>query len=223
MISIIFRWIDLSTTIIDQSNKLVLVIPPLCLVILILIVYVFFKKPLQVFLVDIACYKPPSSLKCSKERFMNQMRSFVDSHFDEETLEFMEKLLARSGLGDSTYGPPALLRDPPEPCLEAARSEAEMVMFGAIDELLAKTKIKCDQIGILVVNCCIFNVAPSLSSMIANRYKFRDNILSYNLTGMGCGAGLRAIGLARQLLQSIADTNSLFIVFIRCIDTHTSW
>ncbi|CAI9781227.1 unnamed protein product [Fraxinus pennsylvanica] len=142
---------------------------------------------------------------------MHQMRRFFYSHFDENTLEFLEKLLDRSGLGDSTYGPPALLREPPEPCLEAARSEAEMVVFGAIDELLAKTKIKCDQIGILVVNCTIFNVAPSLSSMIVNRYKFRDNIVSYNLTGMGCSAGLRAIGLASQLLQVHRHTYALVV------------
>ncbi|KAL2510750.1 3-ketoacyl-CoA synthase 17 [Abeliophyllum distichum] len=211
MISIIFPWNDFPSIFLDQSNKLIFGISLLCLVILILIVHGFFKRPLQVFLVDIACYKPPSSLMCSNERFISRMRCYGGPIFDEETVEFMEKLLERSGLGDSTYGPPALLSEPPEPSLEAARAEAEMVVFGAIDELLAKTKIKSDQIGILVVNCCVFSVVPSLSSMIVNRYKFKDNILSYNLTGMGCSAGLRAIGLSSQLLQVHRDTYVLVV------------
>ncbi|KAM7485449.1 hypothetical protein LguiA_001458 [Lonicera macranthoides] len=67
-----------------------------------------------------------------------------------------------------------------------ARKEAEMVMFGAIDELLEKTGVKANYVGILVVNCSLFNPTPSLSAMVVNHYKLRGNILSYNLGGMGC-------------------------------------
>lgn len=57
------------------------------------------------------------------------------------------------------------------------------------------------QIDILVVNCSLFNPTPSLSAMIINHFKMRSNIVSYNLAGMGCSAGVIAINLAKELLQ----------------------
>uniref|UniRef100_A0A5B7CFV1 3-ketoacyl-CoA synthase n=1 Tax=Davidia involucrata TaxID=16924 RepID=A0A5B7CFV1_DAVIN len=176
-----------------------------------LLSYIFMmKKPLpKVFLLDFACYKPPITQICAKQVAVDKARR--SGYFSEEILVFMKKTLERSGLGDSTYLPEAFLRDPPNlyPSMKEAMREAEMVMFGAIDELLAKTNVKCKDIGILVVNCCIFNVIPSMSSMIVNRYKLRDDIKSYNLGGMGCSAGLRAIGLAKQLLQLHHNTYAL--------------
>ena len=46
---------------------------------------------------------------------------------------------------------------------------------------------------------------PSLSAMIVNHFKMPSNIVSYNLNGMGCSAGVIAISLARELLQVRAD------------------
>jgi 3-ketoacyl-CoA synthase len=57
------------------------------------------------------------------------------------------------------------------------------------------------QIDVLIVNCSIFNPTPSLSAMIVNHFKMRSNIVTYNLGGMGCSAGIIAISLARELLQ----------------------
>lgn len=119
----------------------------------------------------------------------------------KEALLFMEKLLEKSGLGPSTYLPEAFRRYPPNECMEEVRKESEMVIFGAVDDVLAKTGVKGKDIGIVIVNCCLFNTAPSLSAMIVNRYKLGDKVVSYNLSGMGCSAGLAAIGLAKQLLQ----------------------
>ena len=90
-----------------------------------------------------------------------------------------------------------------------ARKEAELVMFGVIDELLVKTGVKTKDIRILVVNCSLFNPAPSLSAMVVNRYKPRGNILSYNLSGMGCSAGLISIDLAKRLLQVYTITHHI--------------
>ena len=128
-------------------------------------------------------------------------RSVETGVFSEENLAFQKKILERSGLGQKTYLPPAILSIPPNPCMAEARKEAEQVMFGAIDQLLEKTGVKAKDIGILVVNCSLFNPTPSLSAMIVNHYKLRGNIQSYNLGGMGCSAGLISIDLAKQLLQ----------------------
>ncbi|GMP90817.1 hypothetical protein CsSME_00041784 [Camellia sinensis var. sinensis] len=161
---------------------------------------IFIAKPSRkVFMLDFACYKPPIAQSVTREVTVAQAKRY--GNMKEETLEFMKMMMERAGLGDSTYLPEAFLKDPPNVSMEEAMRESEMVIFGALDELLAKTKVKFEDIGILIVNCCIFNVTPSLSSWIVNRYKLRDNIASYNLTGMGCTAGLLAIGLAKQLLQ----------------------
>lgn len=153
----------------------------------------------KVYLVDFACYKPGPEFMCSKEHFIEASREI--SNFTDESLAFQKKILERSGMGRKTYIPESLVNIPGNLSMAETRKEAEMVMFGAIDQLFAKTGVKSQEIGILVVNCCVFFPSPSLSSMIVNHYKLRANIRNYNLSGMGCSAGLISIDLAKQLLQ----------------------
>ncbi|KAK9146534.1 hypothetical protein Sjap_006437 [Stephania japonica] len=159
------------------------------------------SRPRKIYLVDFACFKPESNRQCTREAFVKL--SGLTGIFSEENLMFQKKILERSGLGQSTYFPEALMRTPPDPCMAEARKEAETVMFGAVDELLEKTGVKAKDIGILVVNCSLFDPTPSLSAMIVNHYKLRGNVLCYNLGGMGCSAGLISIDLAKQLLQGV--------------------
>ncbi|KAE8687906.1 3-ketoacyl-CoA synthase 17 [Hibiscus syriacus] len=95
--------------------------------------------------------------------------------------------------------------------MQEARKEAETIMYGAIDELLAKTSVNPKDIGILVVNCSLFNLTLSLSAMVINHYKLRGNIQSYKLGGMGCSAGLISIDLAKNVLQVHPNTYALVI------------
>lgn len=169
----------------------------------------FLTRPRPVYLVNFSCYKPEDARMCTRETFMDRSRNL--GSFTPENVEFQRKILERSGLGESTYLPEAVIRVPPNPCMAEARKEAEMVMFGAVDELLAKTNIKAKDIGILVVNCSLFNPTPSLSAMIVNHYKLRGNIASYNLGGMGCSAGLISIDLAKDLLKIHPNTYALVI------------
>lgn len=37
--------------------------------------------------------------------------------------------------------------------------------------------------------------------MLINKFKFRRDIQSYNLGGMGCSIGVVAVGLVRDMLQ----------------------
>ncbi|KAF3786562.1 3-ketoacyl-CoA synthase 11 [Nymphaea thermarum] len=167
------------------------------------------SRPRPVYLLDFACYKPESERKCTREIFMT--RSSLAGTFTEQNLEFQRKILERSGLGQDTYFPPAVLRVPPNPCMAEARKEAEAVMFGAVDQLLAKTGVNPKDIGIVIVNCSLFNPTPSLSAMLVNHYKLRSNIRSYNLGGMGCSAGLISVDLAKQLLQVHRDTYAMVV------------
>ncbi|KAF2305929.1 hypothetical protein GH714_008931 [Hevea brasiliensis] len=166
-------------------------------------------RPRSVYLVDYACYKPPSNLKVEFHRFMEHSKLTGD--FDDSSLEFQRKILERSGLGEETYVPEAMHYIPPRPSMAAAREESEQVMFGALDNLFASTNIKPKDIGILVVNCSLFNPTPSLSAMIVNKYKLRGNILSFNLGGMGCSAGVIAIDLAKDLLQIHRNTCAVVV------------
>ncbi|MED6126430.1 3-ketoacyl-CoA synthase 11 [Stylosanthes scabra] len=119
----------------------------------------------------------------------------------DENLEFTRKILEKSGISEKACVPEPLSRTPPKVCLAGAREETESVVIGAIDELLSKTKVKAEEIGIVVTNCSVFNIIPSLSTIIVNHYKLSHNVVTYNLGGMGCSAGLISIELAKQLLQ----------------------
>ena len=79
----------------------------------------------------------------------------------------------------------------------------------------------CVQIDILVVNCSLFNPTPSLSAMIINHFKMRSNIVSYNLAGMGCSAGVIAVNLAKELLQvRIMCVRSFCILYCFAVAMH---
>ena len=129
--------------------------------------------------------------------------------FNQESLAFQQRIAERSGLGEDTYLPIGLHKNPFDITMSSARDEAEMVMFGCVGDLLEKTGLKPRDIDILIVNCSLFNPTPSLSAMIINHFKMRSDIISYNLSGMGCSAGMIAVGLAKELLQVYPNKNAI--------------
>ncbi|KAG6395283.1 hypothetical protein SASPL_145925 [Salvia splendens] len=167
------------------------------------------KRPRPIYLVDFACYKPQDERKLSVESFLKM--SADSGAFEEESINFQNKISHRSGLGDETYFPRGITSHPPNLSMVEARLEAENVMFGALDSLFSSTGISPSQIGIVIVNCSLFNPTPSLSSMIVNHYKMRTDIKSFNLGGMGCSAGLISIDLAKHLLQANPDTYAIVV------------
>lgn len=153
-------------------------------------------RPKKVYLVDFACYKHDPSFLISRETIYEKMASLLSP----ESVAFTAKVMERSGVSDKIfiYG----CKDfPPKSSFSCAREEAEIVISGAVGDLLAKTGVNPRDIGVLIVNISTFNPVPSLSAMIVNRYKLREDVLSYNLGGMGCSAGVIAIDLAKRLLQ----------------------
>ncbi|CAN0889427.1 3-ketoacyl-CoA synthase 1 [Linum grandiflorum] len=167
------------------------------------------KRSRPIYLVDFACYKPENELKISNEAFLQM--SVESGSFGDETLDFQTRVAKRSGLGDETYLPRGTTSRPPRLNMAEARAEAEAVMFGALDELFDKTGVEPKDVGILIVNCSLFNPTPSLSAMIVNHYKLRTDIKSYNLGGMGCSAGLISINLAQDLLKANPNTYAVVL------------
>ncbi|RLN13679.1 hypothetical protein C2845_PM09G06750 [Panicum miliaceum] len=78
-----------------------------------------------------------------------------------------------------------------------------MIIFTVIDDLFAKTSVMPNNIDILIVNCSLGTMIPSMTDMIINRYNLRTDIRNMHLSGMGCSAGLIAVDLARNLLQTM--------------------
>ncbi|XP_051151142.1 3-ketoacyl-CoA synthase 10-like [Andrographis paniculata] len=159
----------------------------------------FMSSPRGVYLLDFACYKPDEDLKVSKEQFIELARK--SGKFDEASLDFQRRIVDSSGIGDETYLPKSIGSPEKTATMKEGRAEASTVIFGAMDELFEKSGIQPKDVGILVVNCSLFNPTPSLSAMVINHYKMRSNILSFNLGGMGCSAGIIALDLARDMLQ----------------------
>ncbi len=162
-------------------------------------VYVM-SRPRTIYLVDYACYLAQEPLKVPMNYFLQHIQKF--GLFDPKSIHFQQMILERSGLGDNTYLPSASHNIPPSSSMKISRAEAEAVVFGCLDELFEKTKVKPKDIGVLVVNCSLFNPTPSLSAMIVNKYKMRGNIRSFNLGGMGCSASVISIDLAKDILQA---------------------
>ncbi|XP_019432475.1 PREDICTED: 3-ketoacyl-CoA synthase 6-like [Lupinus angustifolius] len=184
---------------------LVLIIYSSILVILIAILYFMLKSP-TIYLVDYACFKPPVTCQVTFATFMEHSKIILQNN--PKSVEFQMRILERSGLGEETSLPPAIHYIPPKPTMEAARGEAELVIFSALDTLFNQTSLKPSDIDILIINCSLFCPTPSLSAMVINKYKLRSNIKSFNLSGMGCSAGLISIDLARDLLLVHRNSNA---------------
>ncbi|KAF2315723.1 hypothetical protein GH714_040255 [Hevea brasiliensis] len=121
--------------------------------------------------------------------------------FDSESVAFMSKILTSSGQSEETYLPPALHDIPPKTNQNESIKEVQMVLFPIVEDLLSKTRVSPGDIDILIVNCSGFCPSPSLSSIIINKYSMRDDIKSYNLSGMGCSAGAISVDLAHTILK----------------------
>lgn len=148
-------------------------------------------------------------MKVTLAQFLDQTRNV--GKFDKESIEFQEKVASRSGLGDETYLPETIMRRDPVTNMSAARDEALMVICGSVEAILKATGVRPQDIDILIVNCSLFNPTPSLSAMVVNKFKMRSNVMTYNLGGMGCSAGVISIGLAQQLLQVFPRSRALVI------------
>ncbi|KAJ6863740.1 hypothetical protein NC652_040330 [Populus alba x Populus x berolinensis] len=85
--------------------------------------------------------------------------------YNDAAIKFQHRALKNSGIGDETYMPRIVFQPGHKITLKDGREEAAMVMFGAVDDLLAATKIRPKDMNILIVNCGILNTTPSLSSI----------------------------------------------------------
>ncbi|KAL9259993.1 3-ketoacyl-CoA synthase 6-like protein [Drosera capensis] len=190
-----------------QLNSVYISVISLVAIILGTLYYMF--KPRKVFLVDYVCYKPPTSYQMSLSTFVEQSKILLGEN--KEAAEFVKKIVERSGLGPDTHMPPAVHRNPPRPTIGDSYVEAQTTIYAIMDSLFEKTGLRPKDVDILVVNSCIYCPTPSVSATIMNKYKMRSDIKSFNLSGMGCSAGLISVSLARDLLQTHPNSNAVVL------------
>jgi predicted naringenin-chalcone synthase len=159
-----------------------------------------------VYLLSFATFKAPDSWKVSHDQIIEIMRR--QKCFTEDSLEFLRKILERSGTGQATAWPPGIVQ-----CLDTqdvksdrsmagSRKEAEIIIFDIVDQALKKANVHPREIDILVINCSLFSPTPSLCAMVLSHFNMRSDVATYNLSGMGCAASIISIDLAQKLLRS---------------------
>lgn len=169
------------------------------------------EKP--IFLLDFSTWEPPEDWKITPEQTVEILKA--QGCFTDESIEFQERMLKQSGCGPKTAWPPGIVRclkgEKQDHSVEAARAESELVMFDCVRSVLEKTKTDPKDIDFLIVNCSLFSPTPSLATMIINKFGMRSDISSYNLSGMGCSAGLISVELAKNLLNSRPFSKALIM------------
>jgi predicted naringenin-chalcone synthase len=126
------------------------------------------------------------------------------------------QVLSNSGTGERTAWPPGIVqcKDPKvrqDWSMQATREEASSVIFQCLEKLFAETGLQPKEIDFLVINCSLFSPTPSLAAMCCNRFKFRHNCRTFNLSGQGCSASLLSVDLANELLRSNPNTNAIVV------------
>lgn len=180
-----------------------------CFVVIVVLAWIITADN-PVYLLSFSTFKAPESWRCTHDEIMTMMRR--QQCFTEESLSFMRRLLDKSATGQSTAWPPCItdsLREKDEngewkkytPSIEDSRQEAEIVIFTIVEDALRKAKLHPKDVDVLVINCSLFSPTPSLCASVISHFKMRGDILSYNLSGMGCGASLLALDLGKQMLQ----------------------
>lgn len=100
-----------------------------------IVTFYIMQRPCPVYLIDYACFHGTSNYRMPSATLTESLRQIT--YFGERSIQFVTRLLERSGLGEETCMPPvAYYIQFHKYCTwEVAREEAKLVVFSAIDEL----------------------------------------------------------------------------------------
>ena len=179
---------------------------------------VFQKRNQYCYMLGYECYRAADDRKLDTEACVRVVMR--NTNLGLEQYRFLLKNIVSSGLGEETYGPRNVIDGREEfPTEKDAHSEMDEIMFDTLDKLFAKTGVSPSDIDILVVDVSLFSPAPSLTARIINRYKMRDNVKSFNLSGMGCSASMVAIDLVQRLFKTYENQLAI-VVSTESISSH---
>ncbi|KAL3518267.1 hypothetical protein ACH5RR_020856 [Cinchona calisaya] len=194
----------------DVLFKLLYYCLPFLYIFLILLKIIDQKRHQSCYILDYECYKPTDD-RMLGTRFCGEV---IRRNKNLGLLEykFLLKATVSSGIGEQTYAPRMVFHNREEcPTYHDGIEEMEEFFHDSIDKLLKRTGISPSEIDVLVVNISMLAVIPSLSSRIVNHYKMRNNIKTYNLTGMGCSASLISINIVQNIFKTQKNLYALVI------------
>ncbi|KAI3678395.1 hypothetical protein L6452_37685 [Arctium lappa] len=174
---------------------------PIFYLLCILVKFLENKRHQSCYILDYQLYKPSDDRKLSTESSGDVIRRNKNLGLNE--YKFLLKAIVSSGIGEETYGPKMVFEGREEnPTLDDAVTEMEEIFDDSIGKLFDRTGIRPSSIDVLVVNVSMLASMPSLSARIVNRYRMREDVKTFNLSGMGCSASLVSIDLVRNVFKS---------------------
>ncbi|OMO89837.1 Very-long-chain 3-ketoacyl-CoA synthase [Corchorus capsularis] len=156
------------------------------------------------------CYKAPEDQKLDTETCGKLIMR--NKNLGLEEYRFLLQAMVNAGIGEETYGPRNVISGTEEsPTLPEALSEIDDIVFGTLDKLFAKTGVSPSEIDILVVTISMITSSPSIPARVINRYKMREDVKVFNLTGMGCSASVIAVDLVQNLFKTYKNAFALVV------------
>ncbi|XP_022756588.1 3-ketoacyl-CoA synthase 12-like [Durio zibethinus] len=168
------------------------------------------KRDQECYILDYQCYKPTDDRMVGTEFCGEVIKRNKNLGLNE--YKFLLKAIVSSGIGEQTYAPRIMYSGREEsPTLADGILEMEEFFYDSIGKLLSRASISPQEIDLLVVNVSMLSTLPSLSSRIINHYKMRQDIKSFNLTGMGCSASLISLDIVRNVFKSYKNKYALLV------------
>ncbi|CAI0475072.1 unnamed protein product [Linum tenue] len=162
------------------------------------------------YILDYECHKPTDDRKLDTEFCGDVIKRNKNLGLVE--YKFLLKAMVSSGIGEETYAPRMVFEGREEtPTLRDGLLEMDDFFHDTIGKLLARSGVKPDEIDLLVVNVSMLAAVPSLTSRIVNHYKMRDDVRTFNLTGMGCSASLISVGIVSNTFRAQKDKVALVV------------
>nr|GMD61359.1 3-ketoacyl-CoA synthase 12-like [Ipomoea batatas] len=162
------------------------------------------------YILDYQCYKPTDDRMLSTK--LSGEVVFRNKNLGLSEYKFLLKAIVSSGIGEETYGPRMVFQGRETcPAYEDGISEMEEFFHDSIGRMLERQGICGSEIDVLVVNVSMLASVPSLSARIINRYKMREDIKVYNLSGMGCSASLISINIVENIFKTRENLSALVV------------
>jgi len=173
------------------------------------------RRRARCYLLDYACHKPSDDRKVTTETAGAVIER--NKRLGLSEYRFLLKVIVNSGIGEHTYCPRNVLEGREErPTLGDALEEMDDLFADAVAAVLAKTGVAARDVDLVVLNVGSFAPAPSLVSRVVRRFGMREDVMAYNLSGMGCSAGLIAVDLARNVMLTRPRTMALVVTSESC-------
>ncbi|KAF5185373.1 3-ketoacyl-CoA synthase [Thalictrum thalictroides] len=186
------------------------------LLIIVYVVYWFYYKFADhggdhaCYIIDFECYKPTDDRKLHADLASNMIMRI--KNLDLKDLQFLWRVMLNSGIGGETYVPKSFVMGKEQsPTLSDGILEMEDFFYHTLDKLFSKSSISPSDIDVLVVNVSTFSPMPSLTTRMVNRYKMKEDIKTFNLSGMGCSASLISINLVQNIFKSYKNQLALIL------------